>query len=52
MRGCRIDNRFMLNFRFPPYKSGYKKYLMWLYPALPPRPKEMSARNVVDESRM
>ena len=42
----------MLNFRFPPYKPGYKKYLMWLYPSLPPRPKKTSARDVAEESRM
>lgn len=29
----------MFGFRFPPYTDTYKKYLGYIYPSLPPRPK-------------
>ncbi|RDX42382.1 aldehyde dehydrogenase [Lentinus brumalis] len=47
-----LDNPiwFMLGFRFPPYKAGYKKYLMWLYPPLPPRPRKTAAGHAVQDS--
>ncbi|KAI0749981.1 aldehyde dehydrogenase [Daedaleopsis nitida] len=34
---------YVFGFRFPPYKDTYKKYLGYLYPSLPPRPKGRTA---------